>query len=100
MRASELISPDPTGRWVSRTRWQCPVCGANNRREWLHCQRCLRSVRPVADEPIRPLDPLDLIGPGRCSSPQVGQSEVPARRLRWPRWARLLHRMLWPRRRV
>jgi hypothetical protein len=26
MFASGLLMPDPTGRWVSRTRWQCPRC--------------------------------------------------------------------------
>src|ERR1700735_1637460 len=54
--------PDPTGRWLNTTQWQCPKCGWVNDSDRERCQKCNGSVRPAADEPIRPPDPLDLIG--------------------------------------
>lgn len=53
--------PDPTGRWLNNTQWQCPKCGWVNGRGDERCQSCGASVRPPADEPVRPPDPLDLI---------------------------------------
>lgn len=61
--------PEPAGRWINRRKWQCPVCAAVNERPVKRCQKCDRSVSPAEDEPIRPLDPLDLIGPGRDADP-------------------------------
>lgn len=54
--------PDPTGRWLSATQWQCPKCGGINASADERCQHCAGSVRPPASEPVRPPDPLDLIG--------------------------------------
>ena len=54
--------PDPTGRWLNRTQWQCPKCAWVNRAADESCQTCGGSARPPADEPARPPDPLDLIG--------------------------------------
>lgn len=56
--------PDPTGRWISQRQWQCPACGAVNSPADERCRECDRCVRPSDDEPIRPVDPLDLIGKG------------------------------------
>lgn len=53
---------DPTGRWLNRSQWRCPRCGWVNGDANQDCQKCARSVRPPADEPVRPPDPLDLIG--------------------------------------
>jgi len=53
--------PDPTGRWLNATQWQCPKCAWINDSDRERCQRCGQSVRPPADEPVRPPDPLDLI---------------------------------------
>ncbi len=53
--------PDPTGRWINNTQWQCPKCAWVNGRAAKRCQRCDGSVRPAAEEPVRPPDPLDLI---------------------------------------
>jgi hypothetical protein len=53
--------PDPTGRWLNNSQWQCPKCAWVNERADERCQSCDASVRPPADEPVRPPDPLDLI---------------------------------------
>jgi hypothetical protein len=54
--------PDPTGRWLNSTQWQCPKCTWVNGAPSERCQRCDGSDRPREDEPARPPDPLDLIG--------------------------------------
>lgn len=54
--------PDPTGRWLNRTQWQCPKCAWVNGSDRDRCQQCSASVRPSRDEPARPPDPLDIIG--------------------------------------
>jgi len=54
--------PDPTGRWINARQWQCPKCAWVNGSADERCQRCGGSVRPPQSEPVRPLDPLDLIG--------------------------------------
>jgi hypothetical protein len=54
--------PDPTGRWLNTTQWQCPKCAWVNGFAIERCQKCGQSVRPPENEPVRPLDPLDLIG--------------------------------------
>ena len=54
--------PDPTGRWINHSEWQCPACGAVNPEDRERCQGCGESVRPSAQEPIRPPDPTDIIG--------------------------------------
>lgn len=53
--------PDPTGRWLNTTQWQCPKCAWVNGPADERCQKCGSSVRPPKKEPVRPLDPLDLI---------------------------------------
>jgi hypothetical protein len=53
--------PEPTGRWLNTTQWQCPKCAWVNGSADESCQKCAASVRPAADEPVRPPDPLDLI---------------------------------------
>ena len=53
--------PDPTGRWLNTTQWQCPKCAWVNGSADESCQKCGQSVRPPEDEPVRPPDPLDLI---------------------------------------
>jgi len=53
--------PDPTGRWLNTTQWQCPKCAWVNRSADESCQQCAGSVRPPESEPPRPPDPLDLI---------------------------------------
>ena len=68
--------PDPTGRWVNRAQWQCPRCAWVNARGEARCQECDPSVRPSPGEPVRPLDPLDLIGKGKNAP--VGDSSPPA----------------------
>ncbi len=70
--------PDPTGRWASVKEWQCPVCGAINGRGAERCQQCDRSVRPSAAEPIRPLDPLDVIGKRRDGDDAEHVDPLPA----------------------
>ncbi len=57
--------PDPTGRWITESSWQCPVCGNVNSYDRERCANCDRSVRPSNQEPIRPVDPLDVVGRGR-----------------------------------
>ncbi|HYB25171.1 MAG TPA: hypothetical protein VEF89_01015 [Solirubrobacteraceae bacterium] len=54
--------PDPTGRWLNATQWQCPKCAWVNGSADDGCQKCGGSVRPSQAEPPRPPDPLDLIG--------------------------------------
>ncbi len=54
--------PDPTGRWLNNTQWQCPKCAWVNDSADERCQNCDGSVRPSEKEPVRPPDPLDLIG--------------------------------------
>ena len=54
--------PDPTGRWLNTTQWQCPKCAWVNARADETCQKCAGSVRPPETEPARPPDPLDIIG--------------------------------------
>jgi hypothetical protein len=54
--------PDPTGRWLNGTQWQCPKCAWVNDSDRERCQQCGESVRPPQDEPVRPPDPLDLVG--------------------------------------
>lgn len=54
--------PDPTGRWITESSWQCPLCGMVNSADRERCGSCGSSVRPSNDEPIRPVDPLDVIG--------------------------------------
>lgn len=53
--------PDPTGRWLNATQWQCPKCAWVNSSDRERCQKCGDSVRPSRSEPARPPDPLDLI---------------------------------------
>jgi len=53
--------PDPTGRWLNRTQWQCPKCAWVNDSAHERCEQCAGSVRPPSTEPVRPPDPLDLI---------------------------------------
>jgi hypothetical protein len=57
--------PDPTGRWVNQTQWQCPKCLWVNEDTDERCEKCDASVRPPADEPVRPHDPLDVVGRDR-----------------------------------
>jgi CorA-like Mg2+ transporter protein len=54
--------PDPTGRWLNNTQWQCPRCAWVSGSGDESCQKCGASVRPSRDEPVRQPDPLDLIG--------------------------------------
>jgi hypothetical protein len=53
--------PDPTGRWLNRTQWQCPKCAWVNDSAEERCHKCGASVRPSREEPVRRPDPLDLI---------------------------------------
>jgi hypothetical protein len=69
--------PDPTGRWLNTTQWQCPKCGWVNDSDRERCQKCDGSVRPAQDEPARPPDPLDLISHG--GTPSVSPAEFVAR---------------------
>jgi hypothetical protein len=54
--------PDPTGRWITESSWQCPVCATINSFDRERCVNCGKSVRPSNNEPIRPVDPLDVVG--------------------------------------
>jgi hypothetical protein len=54
--------PDPTGRWISGSSWQCPVCATVNSADRERCGNCGQSVRPSNEEPIRPVDALDVVG--------------------------------------
>ncbi len=53
--------PNPTGRWLNATQWQCPKCAWVNGSATAVCEKCGASVRPARVEPARPPDPLDLI---------------------------------------
>jgi hypothetical protein len=53
--------PDPSGRWLNATQWQCPKCAFVNGSGDESCEKCAGSVRPPEDEPVRRPDPLDLI---------------------------------------
>lgn len=64
--------PDPTGRWLNPTQWQCPKCAWVNGSADQRCQKCGESVRPPEDEPIRPPDPLDLIGHDEAKAGDAG----------------------------
>jgi hypothetical protein len=57
--------PDPTGRWVNQTQWQCPNCLWVNEDTDERCEKCDASVRPSEEEPVRPHDPLDVVGRDR-----------------------------------
>ena len=61
--------PDPTGRWLNTTQWQCPKCAWVNGSADESCQRCAGSVRPAEAEPVRRPDPLDLISHGGTPGP-------------------------------
>ena len=65
--------PDPTGRWLNTTQWQCPKCAWVNGFATESCEKCDQSVRPPENEPVRPLDPLDLIShdPARVGDPRL-----------------------------
>jgi hypothetical protein len=67
--------PDPTGRWLNATQWQCPKCGWVNGSADERCQQCDGSVRPPESEPVRPPDPLDLIShdPARARNPRLAK---------------------------
>jgi hypothetical protein len=69
--------PDPTGRWLNATQWQCPKCARVNDSDRERCQECNGSVRPSKDEPVRPPDPLDLISHG--GTPSVSPAEFAAK---------------------
>jgi hypothetical protein len=60
--------PDPTGRWVNRSEWQCPACGTVNSEDRERCQGCGESVRPPSGEPARPPDPADIIGKAKSAA--------------------------------
>jgi hypothetical protein len=65
--------PDPTGRWLNATQWQCPKCAWVNASDRERCEQCNGSVRPPKDEPVRPPDPLDLISHGGTPAPGPGE---------------------------
>jgi hypothetical protein len=68
--------PNPTGRWLNRSQWQCPKCAWVNGSADESCQRCDQSVRPAEDEPVRPPDPLDLIGHDETRAANAGLVEL------------------------
>jgi hypothetical protein len=61
--------PEPSGRWLNTTQWQCPKCAWVNASADEVCQKCAGSVRPPQDEPVRPPDPLDLISHSGTRAP-------------------------------
>jgi hypothetical protein len=65
--------PDPSGRWLNTTQWQCPKCAWVNGSDRERCQKCSASVRPPQDEPVRPPDPLDLISSGGTRGPSPAE---------------------------
>jgi hypothetical protein len=71
--------PDPTGRWLNRTQWQCPRCAWVNSSRDETCQQCGASVRPSADEPPRPPDPLDIIGYDESRAGDAGPVQLAAK---------------------
>jgi hypothetical protein len=72
--------PDPTGRWISATQWQCPKCAWVNGSADERCQHCAASVRPPKSEPVRPPDPLDLIShdPARAENAGLAKAATKA----------------------
>ena len=80
--------PDPSGRWLNATQWQCPKCGWVNGSRDESCQKCGASVRPPENEPVRPPDPLDLISHGDT---RVGDGEARAEDTRLVELARAVH---------
>jgi hypothetical protein len=68
--------PDPTGRWLNGTQWQCPKCGFVNGFAEEKCQNCGASVRPDRKEPVRPPDPLDLISHDSTRAPGTSPLEL------------------------
>lgn len=82
--------PDPTGRRISRDKWACQICNTVNDFDRERCAGCGRTVQPPADEPIRPLDPLDVIGHNgdrevivhreehEAAAPDEGRGDVPS----------------------
>jgi hypothetical protein len=72
--------PDPTGRWLNTTQWQCPKCAWVNDADRERCQKCEGSVRPAEDEPPRPPDPLDLVSHG--GTPGASPAELVAKAIR------------------
>lgn len=71
--------PDPTGRWLNATQWQCPKCGFVNSSADESCQQCAGSVRPPESEPARPPDPLDLISHDPARAGDTGLAKVAAK---------------------
>ena len=71
--------PDPTGRWLNSTRWQCPKCAWANGSADETCQRGAGSVRPPESEPVRPPDPLDLISHDPSRVGNAGLARVATR---------------------
>jgi hypothetical protein len=70
--------PDPTGRWVNRTQWQCPRCAWVNDAAAESCQSCGASVRPAGEEPVRPPDPLDIVGHSQSVVGDAGAAKLAA----------------------
>ena len=68
--------PDPTGRWINPTQWQCPKCAWVNGSADERCQHCAGSVRPPKSEPVRPPDPLDLISHDPARAGNAGLAKV------------------------
>ena len=71
--------PDPTGRWLNGTQWQCPKCAFVNGFAEAKCQNCGASVRPAREEPARPPDPLDLISHDSTRVPGTSPLELAAK---------------------
>lgn len=81
--------PDPTGRWVNRTQWQCPRCAWVSEAAAEGCQKCGASVRPAEDEPVRPPDSLDMIGRDESRVGDAGAVQLAANAIhRWTRVTR------------
>jgi hypothetical protein len=72
--------PDPSGRWLNSTQWQCPKCAWVNGSADESCQQCAASVRPPKSEPARPPDPLDLIShdPARAGDAGLAKAATKA----------------------
>jgi hypothetical protein len=71
--------PDPTGRWLNGTQWQCPRCAWVSGSADDTCRQCAASIRPSEDEPVRPPDPLDIIGHDQSRVGDAGPVELAAR---------------------